>query len=199
MNETTHFPNRLTTSFVKRFCPDPCAMHDLVALYDEFNFTFFNGALKPLSTYCVEKDGEVYTYAHDLKWTGRFKTCRGKYYYADKSIKIGKWQAHSPYQVRSTLLHEMVHKYLDMVGLDDGVEGHGENFITEAVRVNKMCEELDVNYRVNFYDEVISREDPVFSAELIGREVMVIKDLDLIRKLRGNLNAAFDRKWTFHQ
>ena len=199
MNEITYFPNRLTTSFVTRFCPDPCAMHDLVALYDEFNSTFFDGALKPLRTYSVEKDGEVYTYAHDLKWTGRFRTTRGKYYFADKSIKLGKWQAHTPYMVRSTLLHEMVHKYLDMKDQHDGVEGHGENFIREAVRINKKCEELRVEYRVLFYDEVVSREAPAFHAEIFNQEIVVVKDLDLIRKFHGSLNAAFDKKWSIRQ
>lgn len=196
MQETTQFPNRLTTSFVKRFCPNPCAMYDLVALYDEFNFTFFDGELPALNTYAVERDGEVYIETKDIVWSKQYKRVYGKYFYKSRKIKLATFMAHSPSLVKGTLLHEMVHKYLDLKGLDDGVEGHGENFINEAVRVNKLVNELDMNCWVKFQDVIIRREEPVFQAQLIGREVVMVKDLDLVAKMTATLRAGFDRKWT---
>ena len=195
MNETTQFPNRLTTAFVKRWCPNPCAMHDLVALYDEFNFTFFNGELPALNTHVVERDGEVYVESKDLVWTKRFKKAYGKYYFKGHQIKLAAFTAHSPSLVKGTLLHEMIHKLLHLRGEDDGVEGHGENFIRESVRVNALVDELGLNFWVKFHDVIIRREEPVFHAELIGHEVVMVSDLDLVRKMNGALRVGFDRKW----
>ena len=53
-----------------------------------------------------------------------------------------------------------------------------------------------MNCWVKFQDVIIRREEPVFQAQLIGREVVMVKDLDLVAKMTATLRAGFDRKWT---
>jgi hypothetical protein len=199
--DTCTFPNRLTSgSFFQRFCPDPTVMYDLGELYAEYNARYFNGELPvpEAITYTDDNDEQRVRYPR-LKWNGTFRRVYGKYYFKDRSIHLARRIADDPVQVKSTLLHEMLHQYLHQQDLDDGIEGHGPNFIKYAKEINEKCAEQGVEYRINFYDVEITREDPAFYCDLIGQEVACFKDLDLALRVKKVVEKAFNDSWTYYQ
>lgn len=193
----------VSNSFFKRYCPDPTTIFDLGELHAEYNAKYFNGELPVTKTLTVvDSNGEEWrTYPH-LKWEGRFRKVWGQYKTNGRGtgvIRIARKAAMNSNQVRSTLLHEMVHAYLDMTGKDDGIKGHGPNFIAEAKRINEMCEESGVAYRVNFYDEAITKDEPEVYCDLLKTTIYCGKDLDVARHMKSILNAAFDSKYDYAQ
>lgn len=198
--DSVTFPNRLTGGFMQRFCPNPYATFDLIALYREFNALYFNGDLRDIRV-TSEKDenDETWEDTSDIQWDGRYRKVYGKYIYNNRQIRLAKHMVFKPNKVKSTLLHEMLHKYLHQTSQDDGIEGHGPNFIKEAKRINDLCRERNAPYRVEFYDEEITREEPVVFADLIGTEVACFKDLDLARKVKAICEKAFHTEWEYRQ
>ena len=98
-------------------------MYDLGELYAEFNAKYFNGELPVLPFESkVDKNGEVRHRYGTLKWDGRLgKSTLGTY--KRGTICLNRSIASDPNKTRSVLLHEMLHKYLDFKGLDDGPVG----------------------------------------------------------------------------
>ena len=194
----TEFKTTTSDSFFERFCPNPCAIYDLGELYAEFNAKYFNGELPvPKVVSRTDENGETWNSYPRLKWEGRYRTKWGTYKPNNGGtgeIKLARHAAKDPLQVRSTLLHEMLHAYLDMKNLDDGIKGHGENFILHAKRINELCESNGVAYRVNFYDEEITKEQPVVYSDLLKTTLHLGKDLDVARQMRKLLNCAFDQE-----
>ena len=115
------------------------------------------------------------------------------------AIRLSRSIASDPVRTRSVLLHEMLHKYLDLKGMDDGILGHGENFVTEAKRINEACEESGVGYRIHFYDEVVTRDEPFVISDLTKKEIYCGKDLDIARNMQAVMRAAFDQKFKYFQ
>jgi len=193
----------LSDSFFQRYCPDPTIIYDLGELHAAFNACYFNGDLPLTKTITkVDTNGEEWKTYPALKWEGRFKKLWGQYRPNGRGtgvIKIARKAAMMPTQVHSTLLHEMTHAYLDMTGKDDGIKGHGKNFIAEAQRINKKCEELGVDYRVNFYDEAVTKDEPEVYCDLLKTTIYCGKDLDIARQMKSILNAAFDSKYDYAQ
>ena len=193
MTQTT-----VSNAFFARFCPDPCAIYDLGELYAEFNAKYFGGELpiQKVTSRTDENDETWHSYPR-LKWEGRFRKLWGNYTMNGRGtgvIKLARKCAEDPIQVRSTLLHEMLHAYLDMKGLDDGIKGHGENFILEAKRINELCEANGVTYRINFFNEEITKEQPIVYSDLLKTTLYLGKDLDVARRMRKLLNSAFDQE-----
>jgi len=199
----TDFPTTVSDTFFARWCPNPTRIYDLGEIYAEFNARFFNGNL-PVLRFQEFTDGEevVRRSYPQLKWDGRMSRLWGNYKPNGRGsglIKISKKAAFDPNQVRSTLLHEMVHAWLDMKHLDDGIKGHGENFILTAKRINEECESLGVNYRVNFYNVEVRKEEPEVHSELLQTTIFCGKDLDLARSMKAVLNAAFHTCYVYEQ
>jgi hypothetical protein len=193
----------LSNKFFARFCPDPTVMFDLGEMYAEFNAKYFNGEL-PLADVKVHVDenGEEWRSYPNLKWDGKFKKLWGQYKANGRGtgkIKIALQAAMDPVQVRSTLLHEMLHAYLDLTGRDDGIKGHGPNFIAEAKRINELCEANNFAYRINFFDIAVTKEQPEVECDLLKTTIYCGKDLDVARQMRTILNAAFDSKYEYAQ
>lgn len=198
MNEITDLKPIVSYAFLARYCPDPCAIFDLGELYCEFNAKYFNGELPVLKVVTVtDKNDETWHTYPRLKWEGRFRKLWGQYKPNGRGtgvIKLARNCAKDPVQVRSTLLHEMVHAYLDMKGTDDGIKGHGPNFILEAKRINELCVAKGVPYRVNFYDIPVTLEQPEVYSELLKTTLYCGKDLDLARRMQAIIRAAFDEE-----
>lgn len=189
----------LSPAFFAQYCPDPTVMYDLGELYAEFNAKYFNGKL-PLLPYEVKVDvnGETRHKYGTLKWDGRLgKNTLGCY--KRGVIHLNRSIAKDPNQTRSVLLHEMLHKFLDVKGLDDGIAGHGPNFITEAKGINDACAARGVQYRVNYYDTPVTKSRPVYRSELTGGNIQCVQDLDLARKMGTIIRAAFDTKYVYNQ
>jgi hypothetical protein len=199
----TEFKTTTSDSFFERFCPNPCAIYDLGELYAEFNAKYFNGELPvPKVVSRTDENGETWHSYPRLKWEGRYRTKWGTYKPNNGGtgeIKLARHAAKDPLQVRSTLLHEMLHAYLDMKNRDDGVKGHGPNFIAEANRINTQCADLGVAYRINFYDVAITKEEPEVYSDLLKTTIYCGKDLDVARRLQSIIRAAFDTKYEYHQ
>jgi hypothetical protein len=199
----TEFQTTVSDKFFKRFCPDPTVMFDLGELYAEFNAKYFDGNLRVLRVIeRVDENGETWKKYPTLKWEGRYKTKWGTYKLNNRGtgeIKIARMCADDPIQVRSTLLHEMVHAYLDQTSRDDGIKGHGPNFIAEATRINAKCADLGVAYRVNFYDVPVTKDEPEVYSDLLKTTIYCGKDLDLARRMKTILNAAFDTHYAYEQ
>jgi hypothetical protein len=189
----------LSPAFFNRFCPDPTVMYDLGELYAEFNAKYFYGELPllPCATK-VDKNGETRNVYGTLKWDGRLgKTTLG--IYKRGTIYLNRKIAKDPIQTRSVLLHEMLHKFLDVKGWDDGIAGHGPNFIKEAKRINESCATRCVQYRVHYYDVPVTRAEPTYRSDLIGEDIHCVQDLDLARKMGSVIRAAFDTKYDYLQ
>jgi hypothetical protein len=195
----------LGQSFFTRFCPDPTVMYDLGELYAEFNAIFFNGELPVLSHQeYTDKNGEKRRKYNTLKWDGRMRTRTLGTYAPSKSpghgtIRLSRKIAQDPVQVRSTLLHEMLHKYLDFKGTSDGILGHGPNFSAAAKQINDICRDRNVNYRVNFYDVEVTQENPYIRVKLLQTEMFYDPDLDIARKMNAVARAAFGDEFTYVQ
>ena len=199
----TEFKTTVSSKFLKRFCPDPTVMFDLGELHAEFNARFFDGKLPvtPVVTHTDENGEERRSYPR-LKWDGRMRRLWGNYKPNGRGsgeIKLARNAADDPVQVKSTLLHEMLHAYLDRTNRDDGIKGHGPNFIAEATRINAICADLGVAYRVNFYDVAVTKEEPEVYSDLLKTTIYCGKDLDLARRMKTILNAAFDTHYVYEQ
>ena len=203
LKTVTEFKTTISDSFFARWCPDPTVMFDLGELYAEFNAKYFDGNLRVLRVIEHEdKNGEVRRKYPTLKWEGRYKTKWGTYTPNGRGtgvIKISRLAAKDPTQVRNTLLHEMIHAYLDQTNRDDGINGHGPNFIAEATRINAKCSDAGVTYRVNFYDVPVTKDEPEVYSDLLKSTIYCGKDLDLAQKMRTILNAAFDTHYVYEQ
>lgn len=204
-SKSMELKSTLSSSFFRRFCPDPTVMYDLGDLYAELNARFFNGELPVLpSESYTDKDGETRTRYGTLKWDGRMRQrTLGTYKASSRrghgTIRLARSIAYDPARTRSVLLHEMLHKYLDLKSMDDGILGHGENFVSEAKRINETCEKSGVEYRIHFYDEVVTRDEPFVVSELSRKEIYCGKDLDVARNMQAVMRAAFDRKFEYFQ
>lgn len=187
----------LSPGFLQRYCPDICATFDLPELYAEFNAKFFRGDLPLLNTTEItDENGEDRVLTQDIVWDGRYRTVYGKYVYGGKGrgkgqIRLAKFMAYDHIQVKSTLLHEMVHKYLDYMNQDDGIKGHGPNFIDQARRINAQCEEWNLPYRVNFFDLEVTKEQPEVYSDMLMTTVYCGRDLDVARRMQAVIRAAF--------
>jgi hypothetical protein len=197
--------NTLSRSFVQLYCPNPCGMHDLGELYSQFNAKYFEGELPVLKPHTVvDENEEVWeSYPKQIAWNGRFKKLYGRYTYSPARgrgfIELSKRIALDPILVRSTMLHEMLHKYLDLKALGDGIEGHGPNFVEHGVRINRICESEKVEYRINFFDHPVEDSNPRYLSETYAQEFPVRKDLDLGRKMAKIMKASFDSSYTYLQ
>ena len=189
----------LSSAFFAQFCPDPTVMYDLGELYAEFNAKYFNGELPVLPHATkVDKSGETRRVYGTLKWDGRLgKSTLGCY--KRGVIHLNRKIAKDLNKTRSVLLHEMLHKFLDVKGLDDGIAGHGPNFIAEAKRINDVCAARGVQYRVHYYDVPVTRVQPTYRSELIGEDIHCVQDLDLARKMGTIIRAAFDTRYDYKQ
>lgn len=176
-------------------------MYDLGDLYAEFNARFFNGELPILPSHTfTDENGEVRTSYGTLKWDGRLgKRTYGVYSYKDKTIRLSRKIAVDPIATRSVLLHEMVHKYLHTKGLDDGVQGHGANFIEKAMAINAICEEIGTEYRVHFQDQEVTEKAPSILPQLLDNPITLVPDLDIALKMKTVAKAAFDKKFIYRQ
>lgn len=202
--ETIELPTRVSDKFFRAFCPNPTVMYDLGAIYDEFNSRFFRGELPELTkTIKVVKGEEIVSYGR-LKWDGRLRSkTLGTYTCASVPgkgvIRIARRIAPNPSEVKSVLLHEMLHQYLDLKGLDDGIKGHGPNFMSFAKSINEVCRRVGVPYRVEFYDVEITKEEASFSCDLLKDEVFTTSDLDIALQFKKILNTAFDSQFNYAQ
>jgi hypothetical protein len=178
----TEIQTTLSKSFFLRYCPNPCAIYELGEMYAEFNALYFNGELPILEVVTkVDKNGEVRHSYPRIKWEGRYKKLWGTYKPNGRGtgvIKLSRECASDPKQVRSTLLHEMLHAYLDLKNLDTGVKGHGPTFIQNAKRINELAAERGVTYRINFYDEAITEDQPQVYSDLLKTTLYLGTDLD---------------------
>lgn len=199
--ETQELSTKVSERFFRTFCPNPTVIYDLGELYNLYNAKFFNGELPELVSIVKKVKGEeVVTYTR-LKWDGRLRSrTYGTYTSTPRAghgvIRLGRFMAGEPIQVKSTLVHEMLHQWLDLKGLDDGVKGHGEQFILHARRINLVCQEENLPIRVNFYDQEILKETPEFQCSAIGETIYTVKDLDIARSVEKVISAAFDGNHT---
>lgn len=190
------FKTTVSQSFYERYCPNMCATFDLVELYNTFTARFFGGLLPDLNTKVItDENGETRILTQDIVWDGRYRTVYGKYVPSKKrghgQIRLAKFMAKDHVQVKSTLLHEMVHKHLDYLQQDDGIKGHGPNFIDAARRINAQCEEWNLPYRVNFFDEEVTKEQPEVYSNMLMTTVYCGRDLDVARRMQAVIRAAF--------
>jgi hypothetical protein len=192
----------LSDSFFARWCPDPTSVYDLVELYAEFNAKFFNGELPVLPTVTLTNDvGETWERTNRIKWEGRYKRTWGTYTFNGRgtgTIKLARRCALEPFQTQSTLLHEMIHAWLDLRNEDDGIAGHGPNFIRKAKEINEKCDNLGVGYRVDFHDEPITQEVAEFQVPLLMSSFQ-FDDLDVAKKVESIINGAFAGSYEYSQ
>lgn len=172
-------------------------MYDLGAIYNSFNAKFFNGDLPELiRTVKKVKGVEIVGYSR-LKWDGRLRTRTYGTYTTEArpgygTIRLARFMAGDPFRVKSTLLHEMLHQWLDLKDLDDGIRGHGEQFIKKARQINLICQAENFPIRVEFYNKEIVLETPEFNCDVIGETLYSVKDLDIARSVEKLISAAFD-------
>lgn len=199
--EITELPVKVSNKFFRAFCPDPTAMYDLGSLYNEYNAKFFNGDLPELTRVVKKVKGvEIVSYSQ-LKWDGRLRSrTYGTYTSSARPgngvIRLSRFVAEDPIKAKSTLLHEMLHKWLDLKGLDDGIKGHGEQFIKFARQINLTCQAEDIKVRVDFYNKEVVLETPEFQCGVIGETIYSVKDLDIVRTLEKVINSAFNGNHT---
>jgi SprT-like family len=182
--QVTELNPTLNDSFFWRYCPNPLLLVDLEQAYAELNETFFNGLLPA--------DAK-----HKLKWEGRFKNCLGTYNPINRVIKLSKKLAGKRKDIYSVLLHEMLHKFLDLSGEDDGVEGHGPNFISWASAINQRAESLGVDYRIHFLDVEIT-ENPKLVCTDLGI-TLELTDLDVAVKAKRLAERVFNDDYDYYQ
>ena len=192
----------VSNSFVNQWCPDLTSCFDLVETYVRFNSSYFNGELPVLPTVTLSNDaGETWEHTGRIKWDGRLRKMWGKYTPNGKGsgvITLAKRCAYTPSQTYSTLLHEMIHAYQDLTNDVDGIAGHGPSFVLKAKEINEKCKRESVTYRVNFHDEVITREQAEFQVPLLMSSFK-FDDLDVARKVEGIIKGAFDTSYEYLQ
>lgn len=167
----------LSNHFFHTYCPDVAEVYNLKEIYKHFNKVFFDNQLPK---------------TYNIVWDGRLKTMWGVFQPKQKRIGVAKLTLDKQHKVHSTVLHEMIHLYLHLTNQDDGIEGHGPNFISFAVEINEKCEELGVGYRVQFYDQEITQEKATFISPLLGTTIGDFDDLDVARRCESVMKAAFD-------
>lgn len=195
--QTQELPTTVSDRFFRAFCPKPEVMYDLEALYNLYNSEFFNGELPELVKVVKKVKGQEVVSFSRLKWDGRLRSrTHGTYTPSSRLgygvIRLSRKMASDPIQVKSTLVHEMLHQWLDLKSLDDGTKGHGANFIAHAKRINILCQENGLKIRVNFYDKAVLAETPHFQCSVIGETIYTVKDLDIARSIERVINSAFD-------
>lgn len=165
-------------------------MYDLGGEYDRLNELLFDGCLPELSKKVkIDKNEEERITYPNLTWNGRFKRIWGKYIPTGGKelgkIQLAKHLAPHPQALRSTLLHEMVHKMQDFLGEKDA---HGESFLEISSEVNRKAETLGLKERCGFFLERHSQEirntNPVFISKELEYEFHVNKDLDVARSMK---------------
>jgi hypothetical protein len=195
--EILELPTKVSDRFFRAFGPKPEAMYDLETLYNNYNDLFFDGELPELVKVVKKVKGQEVVSFSRLKWDGRLRSRTYGTYTASSRrgygvIRLARNIAGSPVQMKSTLVHEMLHQWLDLNGQDDGVSGHGKNFILHAKRINESCEGMGWKTRVNFFDKAIFSETPHFECGLIGKTIYSVKDLDIARTAEHIIHSAFD-------
>jgi len=192
----------LSNSFVNQWCEDITSCYDLVETYAKFNAGYFNGELPVLPTVELSNDaGETWEITRRIKWDGRLKKTWGTYTPNGKGsgvIKLAKMCTTVPHQTYSTLLHELIHAYLDLTNQDDGVAGHGPNFICKAKEINEECEKSGVSYRVDFDDKPVTQEVAEFQVPLLMSS-FTFDDLDIAKKVESVINGAFSGSYEYLQ
>ena len=180
----TQLSTTLNDSYFWKYCPNPLLLVDVETAYNELNELFFENSLP--------SDAK-----RKLRWEGRFRRCWGNYNPANKVIKLSKKLAGKQTEIYSVLLHEMLHKFLDITKQDDGIMGHGPNFIRYAAELNLKAEKLGVSYRVHFYDEEI-HEEPKLVCKDLGVTIQ-LDDLDVARRARRLAERVFNDDYTYVQ
>lgn len=197
-----NLPTTVSDRFFRSFCPDPTVIYDLAALYNSYNSRFFSGDLPELKRVVKKVKGKEVVCYPDLKWDGRLRSkTYGTYTPAPRpgngKIRLSRSIASKPVKLKSTLVHEMLHKWLDLKGLDDGVKGHGPEFIRFAKQINLTCQADGIPIRVNFFGKPITKEAALFQCGFIGSTVYSVEDLDIARSLEGAVEFAFDGNGKF--
>jgi hypothetical protein len=203
--ELTVLSPKMSESFFQKFCPKPQVMYDLGDVYADLNAKFFDGELPVLAVVSeVDSNGENRNYYPRLKWDGRLgRRVLGMYHPYPQAgtglIRLATKLAADPVAMESTLLHEMLHKWLDLKGMADGVKGHGPNFILHAHRLNLLAESLGKECRVHYRGDTVDQDEPTVEAELFDKEVLFGKDLDMAHRMKAIARAAFDTNFTYKQ
>lgn len=195
--EIQELPTRVSDRFFRAFCPDPTVIYDLENLYNDYNTKFFNGELPELISVTKKVKGQEVTTYSRLKWDGRLRSrTYGTYTTGARPgkgvIRLARAIASDPVLTKSTLLHEMLHQWLDLKGQDDGIKGHGPQFILYARKLNLICQAEGNPIRVNFFNKAVLEETPQFHCGVIGETIYSVKDLDIARSLERVINSAFD-------
>lgn len=176
----------LSESFFRTFCPNPEVMYDLGELYSTYNNEFFYGKLPELKKIVKKtRSGEEHVSFDRVKWDGRMGLRTLGTYTTKRSTKAGcgiirlsRKIAKDLALTKSTLLHEMLHAYLDLVGEDRGMKGHGDSFIRESVRINTHCKDKGYSFRVLFYDKEIECQKPYIHSDTVNGNIDCFEDLD---------------------
>lgn len=196
--------NTVSKEFLLRYCPNPRLMYDLGEEYDRLNRLFFDGALPELEKKVkIDKDKEERVTYPMLRWNGRFKNLWGRYTPTGRpghgKIELAVHLCPYPNCVRSTLLHEMVHKFQCLIRERDG---HGESFLETSSEVNEKAESLGLKERCGYflhrhYQEV-RNTSPVYISKELEYEFHVNKDLDVARSMRKVMGLVTGDRATFN-
>ena len=87
---------------------------------------------------------------------------------------------------------------IDLMKLKDLMHVEGESE-AQKEEINEKCATNGVEYRINFYDVEITREDPAFFCDLIGQKIACFKDLDLALRVKKVVEKAFHDSYTYYQ
>jgi hypothetical protein len=179
-------------------------MYDLGEEYDRLNRLLFDGALPELEKKVkIDKNKEERVTYPMLKWNGRFKNMWGRYTPVARpghgKIELAVHLCPYPNNVRSTLLHEMVHKFQCLTLERDA---HGPSFLETAEEVNLKAEALGLQERCGFFlerhDQVVYNTNPVFLSKELECEFHVNRDLDVARKMRNVMALVTGGRATFN-
>lgn len=194
----------VSKEFLLRYCPNPRLMYDLGEEYDRLNELLFRGELPELEKKVkIDKNQEERVSYPTLKWNGRFKRMWGRYTPNGKpghgKIELAVHLAAYPWNLRSTLLHEMVHKFQDLTLERDA---HGPSFLEISQEVNLKAEELGMKERSGFFlhrsEMVVYNVDPKFMSKELETEFHVNRDLDVARKMRNVMDLVTGGRATFN-
>ena len=114
---------------------------DVYDLLQVYNQCFFEGRLS----------------AVELKWSKRMTLCAGVCAYKDGlvSVRLSEplLKLRPVSDLYETLLHELIHAYLMVIGQAAGRDGHGEPFLMKMYEINKETG-LNITVYHSFHDEV---------------------------------------------
>jgi hypothetical protein len=116
---------------------------DVYEYFAIYNDVYFNGKLG-----CVR-----------LEWSKRMTTCAGIFYtkLTEYIIRLSEplLKFRSIKEIKETLLHEMIHAWVQIENLDqsDDRSGHGYNFKSKMYEINKSTG-FNITVYHNFHDEV---------------------------------------------